>query len=66
MILADLEHDAAVGPAGWALIPGANDGERRSCQRIGIEIVEADALALFAGAVTGCVADGAVRRRSAC
>jgi hypothetical protein len=53
MILADLVHDAAVGPAGWALIPGANDRERRLCQRIGIEIVEADALALPAGAATG-------------
>lgn len=53
MILSDLVHDAAVGPAGWALIPDANDKERRLCQRIGIEIVEADALALPAGAATG-------------
>ena len=52
MILSDLVHDAAVGPAGWALIPEANDKERRLCQRIGIEIVEADALALLAGAAT--------------
>ncbi len=53
MILSNLVHNAAVGPAGWALIPDANDKERRLCQRIGIEIVEADALALPAGAATG-------------
>ena len=53
LIRSNLVHDAAVGPAGWTLIPDANDKERRLCQRIGIEIVEADALALPAGAATG-------------
>ncbi|MEF8715737.1 MAG: SIR2 family protein [Accumulibacter sp.] len=53
MVLADLIHDAAVEPAGWALIAEPNDKERRFCKRIGIEIVEADALALLAEAVPG-------------
>jgi len=53
LIRSNLVHDAAVGSAGWTLIPDANDKERRLCQRIGIEIVEADALALPAGAATG-------------
>ena len=53
MVLADLIHDAAVEPAGWALIAEPNAKERRFCQRIGIEIVEVDALSLLAEAVPG-------------
>lgn len=53
MVLADLIHDAAVEPAGWALIAEPNAKERRFCQRIGIEIVEADVLALLAEVVPG-------------
>ncbi|MCM8611896.1 hypothetical protein [Accumulibacter sp.] len=49
VILSHLIHDVTVGPAGWALIRKAKDRERRLCQRIGIEIAEADALALLAG-----------------
>ncbi len=50
MVLSDLIHDAAAEPAGWALIAEANDKERRFCKRLGIEIVEVDALALLAEA----------------
>ena len=53
MVLADLIHDAAVEPAGWALIAEPNAKERRFCQRIGIEIVAVDALALLAEGVPG-------------
>ena len=53
MVLADLIHDAAVEPAGWALIAEPNAKERRFCQRIGIEMVEVDALALLAEGVPG-------------
>lgn len=41
MILADIIYDAAQ-PAGWALIPNANDKEKRFCARIGLELVDAD------------------------
>ena len=51
MILSNLIHDAAADPAGWALIAGANDKERRFCQRLGIELVEADAATLLANGV---------------
>ena len=53
MVLADLIHDAAVEPAGWALIAEPNAKERRFCQRIGIEIVAVEALALLAEGVPG-------------
>lgn len=53
MILSNLIHDAAADPAGWALIAGANDKERRFCQRLGIELVEADAATLLADTVVG-------------
>lgn len=41
MILADMIYDAAQ-PAGWALIPNANDKEKRFCARLGLELVDAD------------------------
>ena len=41
MVLSDLIHGAAGGPAGWALIAEPTDKERRFCQRQGIVIVEA-------------------------
>ncbi len=53
MVLADLIHDAALDPAGWALIAEPNDKGRRFCKRLGIEIVETEALALLAEAVPG-------------
>ncbi len=41
MILADMIYDSAQ-PAGWALIPNANDKEKRFCARLGLELVDAD------------------------
>lgn len=41
MVLADIIYGAAK-PAGWALIPNPTPKERRSCRRLGIEIIEAD------------------------
>ncbi|PKO55275.1 MAG: SIR2 family protein, partial [Betaproteobacteria bacterium HGW-Betaproteobacteria-19] len=41
MLLADFIYGAA-SPAGWALIPGANDKEKRFCARIGLEVIDAD------------------------
>ena len=41
MILSDVIYGAAQ-PAGWALIAGANDKEKRFCKRIGLELVDAD------------------------
>lgn len=41
MLLADFIYGAAQ-PAGWALIPGANDKEKRFCARIGLEVLDAD------------------------
>ncbi len=53
LVLADLIHDAALEPAGWALVTGPNDKEQCFCKRLGIAIVEAEALALLAEAVPG-------------
>lgn len=41
MLLADFIYGAGE-PAGWALIPGANDKEKRFCARIGLEVLDAD------------------------
>ncbi|MEY2631358.1 MAG: hypothetical protein RIR00_12 [Pseudomonadota bacterium] len=41
MVMADIIY-AAAQPAGWVLIPEPTPKERRFCQRIGLEIVEAD------------------------
>lgn len=41
MVLSDLIYDAA-RPAGWALIAGATDKERRFLGKLGIEVVDAD------------------------
>ncbi len=49
MVLSDMIY-AAAKPAGWALIPEPNDKERRFCQRLNIEIIEADVSDLMAAA----------------
>ncbi len=41
MILSDFIY-AAGEPAGWALIPNATEKEKRFCQKINIEVIEAD------------------------
>jgi hypothetical protein len=41
MVFSDLIYDAATEPTGWALLADPTNKERRFCQRIGIEIVEA-------------------------
>lgn len=48
MVLSDIIY-AADQPAGWALIPEPNDKERRFCNKMNIEIIEADIPALLAG-----------------
>jgi hypothetical protein len=52
MVMSDIIHGAAA-PAGWALIAEPTDKERRFCQRLGIEIIEAELEELLetAGAV---------------
>lgn len=41
MLLSDIIFSAAQ-PAGWALIPGANDKEKRFCARLGLTVIDAD------------------------
>ena len=41
MVLADILYSAAQ-PAGWALIPNANDKEKRFLDKLGLEWVDAD------------------------
>ncbi len=47
MLLADIAYGAAA-PAGWALIPEANDKERRFCARLGFEVLAEDIRAIAA------------------
>lgn len=46
MLLSDIIHGAA-SPAGWAMIPEANDKERRFCARLGLEVLGYDLQALM-------------------
>lgn len=48
MVLAEIIHDAASGPAGWALIAEPTDKERRFCRRLGIELLTSDPSGLIA------------------
>lgn len=41
MVLSDVIYGAG-SPAGWALIPEPSDKERRFCNKMGVEIIEAD------------------------
>lgn len=50
MVLSDVIYGAG-SPAGWALIPEPTDKERRFCRKLGLEIVEADAMELAAQAL---------------
>ena len=47
MVLSDLIYSAASEPAGWALIAEPTEKERRFCRKQGLELIEADASALF-------------------
>ena len=47
MVLADVIYGAAQ-PAGWALIAGPTEKERRFCEKLNLEIVEADCGELIA------------------
>jgi hypothetical protein len=49
MILNDLLYSSAK-PAGWALIPDANDKEKRFCARLNLEVINADCAELMAPA----------------
>jgi len=48
MVLADILYGANKPDSGWALIPEANDKERRFCKKLGLEIIEADIADLLA------------------
>ncbi|NTV95012.1 MAG: SIR2 family protein [Thiobacillus sp.] len=50
MVLADIVFGHA---GGWALIPNANDKEKRFLDKLGIELVPADAADLLAAALAG-------------
>jgi hypothetical protein len=50
MVLSDIIY-AAGSPAGWALIPEPTAKERRFCKKLGLEVVEADAMDLAATAL---------------
>jgi hypothetical protein len=47
--MSDIVYSAGT-PTGWALIPEPTDKERRFCQGMGIEIVQADIGALLTAA----------------
>ncbi|ALG68993.1 SIR2 family protein [Beggiatoa leptomitoformis] len=47
MILSDIIYDAAK-PAGWAVIPDANDKEIRFCKKLGFEVINAEVKDLLA------------------
>lgn len=49
MVLSDIMFGAAQ-PAGWALIPNANDKEKRFLDKLGLELVEADVADFLAAA----------------
>lgn len=55
MVLADVIYGAAQ-PAGWALIAEPTEKERRFCEKLNLEIVEADCSELIAGAPQEAVA----------
>jgi hypothetical protein len=60
MVLSDMIFGAAT-PAGWAMLPDANDKERRFCKRIGLEVIDLDIPALLAAVSAGPAAiDAAV------
>ncbi|MQY52175.1 SIR2 family protein [Rhodocyclus gracilis] len=42
MLLRDICHGAAEGPAGWALLPQASAKERRFCAQLGFSVIDAD------------------------
>lgn len=50
MVLSDIMFGAAQAPAGWAMIPNANDKEKRFLDKLGLELVEADAADFLAAA----------------
>jgi hypothetical protein len=41
MVMSDIIYGAAQ-PAGWVLLPDANDKERRFCKKLGLEVVDGD------------------------
>jgi hypothetical protein len=49
MVMSDIIYSAG-SPAGWALIPDPSDKERRFCEKMNIEIIEADTEALLSAA----------------
>ena len=48
MVLSDLIYAAATEPAGWALIAEPTDKERRYCQSLGMELIDASLSDLLA------------------
>jgi hypothetical protein len=41
MVMSDIIYSAAQ-PAGWVMLPDANDKERRFCKKLGLEVIDAD------------------------
>jgi len=52
MVLSDIIYGADADKAGWALLPDANDKERRFCAKMGLEVIEADIGELIGEAAT--------------
>ncbi|OYY93877.1 MAG: SIR2 family protein [Hydrogenophilales bacterium 28-61-23] len=59
MVLSDIQFGAAK-PAGWALMPNANDKEKRFLAKLGIELVPAGIADLLAATQAAGVADVAL------
>lgn len=62
MVLSEMIY-AAGSPAGWVMLPEANDKERRFCKKVGLEIVDFD-IPAFLSAVSPTVAASGVARAS--
>ncbi|OIO53757.1 MAG: SIR2 family protein [Alphaproteobacteria bacterium CG_4_10_14_0_2_um_filter_63_37] len=54
MVMSDIVYGAG-SPTGYALIPGANDKEKRFCAKMGIEVIDASVEDLLAAAGKGLV-----------
>ncbi len=62
MVLSDIMFSAA-RPAGWALIPNANDKEKRFLDKIGVELIPAD-VSDFLSAAEAWLGEGVVNEEA--
>ena len=58
MVLSNIIYDASE-PAGWVMIPEPTPKERRFCANVGLEIIEADAAALYDDSLAMAVGEAA-------